>query len=95
MEWCKNCDKGLPKPDVVIFLEIKENEVLERGEYGKELYEREEFQKVVREKYELLREQNWKMVNANDSIENIHKNIVEIIQNTRKEEIDEIKKLWM
>ena len=96
MEWCKNCDKGLPKPDVVFFLDINETEVKTRGDYGKELYEREEFQKLVKEKYFNLREGNWTIVDANDSIEGLHKKITGLMDGFLKEKKgDTIKKLWL
>jgi len=70
--------------------------VKDRGDYGLELYEKEEFQKIVKEKYFLLRENNWHIVNANDSIENLHKKLLEIMQGYYKlEKIDKIKKLWL
>ena len=24
LEWCKNCDKGLPKPDIVLYIDIEQ-----------------------------------------------------------------------
>jgi len=43
INWCKNCDKGLPKPDIVFYLQITENEVEKREEFGDEIYELREF----------------------------------------------------
>jgi len=43
IEWCKNCDRGLLKPDVIIFLNIDENEAKKRSDYGDEIYEKIEF----------------------------------------------------
>lgn len=33
-EWCKNPDKGLPKPDLVIYLNIDSDTASNRSEYG-------------------------------------------------------------
>lgn len=67
-----------------------------RGDFGKELYEKEEFQKLVKQKYFLLKENNWKIVDANDSIENLHKKLVDLMDLCLKiEKFDKINKLWL
>lgn len=67
-----------------------------RGDFGKELYEKEEFQKLVKQKYFLLKENNWKIVDANDSIENLHKKLVDLMDLCFKiEKFDKINKLWL
>lgn len=33
VEWCQGCDKGLPAPDVVIFLDLSQEEAEKRGGY--------------------------------------------------------------
>lgn len=86
----------MPKPDVVFYLDINEKDVTSRGDYGKELYEKEEFQKLVKEKYFLLKEDNWKIIDANDSIENLNKKIVNFMEGCFKiEKFDKINKLWL
>jgi thymidylate kinase len=57
MEWCLRCDKGLPIPDLVIFLNNSYNRE------GEERYETLEFQKKVSEQYEIIREPNWLIIN--------------------------------
>lgn len=80
----------------MFFLDINEQEVKSRGDYGKELYEKEEFQKLVKEKYFLLRENNWTIVDANDSVENLNKKLVGLMDTFLKEKKgDIIKKLWL
>lgn len=69
--------------------------MINRGDYGKEIYEKEEFQKIVKEKYNLLREDNWVNVDASDSIENVHKNIVKVVDRSKVSGADSIQKLWM
>lgn len=65
LNWCKNCDRGLPKPDLVIFLKINELETAKRGGYGDEVYEKVDFQNKVKQQYNLLLEKDWRIVNAN------------------------------
>ena len=43
IDWCKNCDRGLWKPDVNIFLSIDERIAKKREEYGSEIYEKVNF----------------------------------------------------
>ncbi len=44
LQWCKNSDIGLPKPDIIFFLRMNEKEGTTRKDYGDEIYERSEFQ---------------------------------------------------
>ena len=39
-DWCLNCDKGLPKPDIILYIELSEEEIFKRKGYGEELYEK-------------------------------------------------------
>ncbi|EER16200.1 thymidylate kinase, putative [Perkinsus marinus ATCC 50983] len=40
-EWCKSVDVGLPRPDMVMFLDISPEAAAKEGEYGEERYEKE------------------------------------------------------
>ena len=57
-EWCKNPDRGLPKPDVVIQLNVDEECAKGRGGFGEERYEKIEFQRRVRSLYAQLSDEN-------------------------------------
>lgn len=48
LEWARTPDIGLPKPDVVVCLDLEPGVARERGGYGGERYEREEMQRRVR-----------------------------------------------
>ena len=43
LDWCKNCDIALPKPDIVFFLKINEEEGSKRSNFGDEIYEKTDF----------------------------------------------------
>ncbi len=58
-EWCKEADKGLPAPDLVLFLDLPVEEASKRGEFGKERYEKVEFQKEVKNAYSKLKDDTW------------------------------------
>lgn len=61
LEWCKNPEVGLPKPDVVLYLTLSAEEAAKRPEFGGERYDRTDFQARVAENYKLLEEQDWKV----------------------------------
>lgn len=55
---------GLPKPDLVIFLQLNPSVAAERGEFGMERYETGTFQSIVQQRFEQLMKDpsvNWKV----------------------------------
>jgi dTMP kinase len=54
LEWCRQPDVGLPRPDLCIFLDISSEDAAKRGGYGSEKYEKKEMQDRVRELFETL-----------------------------------------
>ena len=97
------CDSGLPKPDVVFFMDTKLNGSTQtRENFGAERYENIEFQSRVYDNFLKLYEPgHWIKLDANDTIENIQSvvfgGVVEIMLkqcNNNKSNIDEIKTLW-
>ncbi|XP_024863606.1 thymidylate kinase isoform X2 [Kryptolebias marmoratus] len=78
IDWCKKPDVGLPKPDLVMFLQLSPVEATLRGQFGNERYETSDFQKSVQQKFEQLMKDpsvNWKVIDASQSIEDVHDNI--------------------
>jgi dTMP kinase len=53
-EWCISCDRGLPKPDLTIFLKLSPQNAAARGQFGDEIYETTDFQVRVEESYNQL-----------------------------------------
>ncbi|KAG4960801.1 hypothetical protein JHK84_037889 [Glycine max] len=94
-EWCKVKDLvrlrtlrrssvlvpeiGLPAPDVVVYLDISPEKAAERGGYGGERYEKLEFQKKVADWYKVLHDVSWKDVDACQPIEDVEKQLQEIV----------------
>lgn len=56
IDWCKEPEKGLPKPDLVIFLELPREAQYNRPGFGDEKFETREMQELVRGQYEQLME---------------------------------------
>ncbi|KAM4628973.1 thymidylate kinase [Polymixia lowei] len=78
LDWCKNADVGLPKPDLVMFLQLNPTEAALRGQFGQERYENSAFQREVHCKFEKLMKDpsvNWQVINASQSIEDVHTDI--------------------
>ena len=108
MPWCKVCDKGLIAPDCIIYLDISVEEASKRGNFGEERYEKIDFQNKIREKFMQLKQEdeeskndhvpvpNWHVLDATKSIEEVHKEIVSIVDSTITNISEtETKKLWL
>ena len=61
MTWCKNPDRGLPRPDLVFYLDISTKDAIARASFGNERYEKAEFQERVAEIYKQLKSDDWKV----------------------------------
>lgn len=64
LDWCKQPDVGLPKPDLVVFLQLQLAVAAARGEFGRERYENRAFQERVLQRFhQLMRDPalNWKV----------------------------------
>lgn len=59
LAWCKAPDHGLPRPDLVIFLDVPDEGAACRDGYGQERYEQVDFQLKVRTAYEQLQDDTW------------------------------------
>ena len=60
LEWCRQPEIGLPKPDAVLYLTLSAEEAAKRTEFGGERYEQADFQRKVGDNYRLLKENDWK-----------------------------------
>ncbi|KFO89719.1 Thymidylate kinase, partial [Buceros rhinoceros silvestris] len=88
LDWCKQPDVGLPKPDLILFLQLSPEAAAERGNFGSERYENSSFQeKVLQSFYHLMKDEtlNWKTVDASKSIEDLHREIKSIAEETMQE----------
>ncbi|KFP43068.1 Thymidylate kinase, partial [Chlamydotis macqueenii] len=88
LDWCKQPDVGLPKPDLILFLQLSPEKAAERGNFGNERYENSSFQeKVLQSFYRLMKDKtlNWKTMDASKSIEDLHREIKSIAEETMQE----------
>lgn len=85
-------DEGLIRPDLVLQLDLPINIIKNRDGFGEEKYEKEEIQLKVQESYKLFHNKKyWKLVDANNSKEEIHNEIVKLVESIG-DISDEIKK---
>ncbi|XP_003708227.1 thymidylate kinase [Megachile rotundata] len=82
LTWCKEADKGLPSPDLVILLKVSEKTQCSRSNWGSERYENSEFQKRVALNYEKLIEKTWSSIDANGETLEIHSQVLKQVLNT-------------
>lgn len=54
VDWLLGPDKGLPKPDAIIYLSVAPEEVAKRKDYGEERYEKIEFQTKVKHNFDRI-----------------------------------------
>lgn len=90
LDWARAPDVGLPRPDVVVFLDLELEEAEQRGGYGDEKYEKKEMQQWVRELFlGLLKspgsESDMQVINAGESVEVVGDRILEKIEARLKE----------
>ncbi|XP_014452400.3 thymidylate kinase [Alligator mississippiensis] len=98
LDWCKQPDVGLPKPDLILFLQLSMSEAAKRGGFGNERYENSSFQeKVLQHFYNLMKDEtlNWKAIDASKSIEDLHNEIKSVAEETmQKAQNKPIGELW-
>eukprot|EP00095_Tigriopus_kingsejongensis_P002038 snap_masked-scaffold556_size137522-processed-gene-0.0 protein:Tk02038 transcript:snap_masked-scaffold556_size137522-processed-gene-0.0-mRNA-1 annotation:"hypothetical protein LOTGIDRAFT_140318" len=96
MEWCKQPDRGLPRPDVVCFLDVSPEEARQRGGFGQERYEKLEFQARVRENYDHLMDDTWQIIDTDHkSTEEVYREVLTLVQDViAKGQGQPLQRLW-
>lgn len=94
LNWCKQPDVGLPRPDLVVFMDVTEDVAKQRGGFGEERYEVAEFQRRVRQNYKQLKDEIWVEVCADGSLEEVESKLLEIVNKELAKERGGVSKLW-
>ena len=81
MEWLKNLDKGLPKEDLVILLDVNPTDSFSRKKERRDKFEENiEFAKKITKTYRKLAEEfGWHVVNASLHKQQVHQDIRQIV----------------
>jgi dTMP kinase len=74
LNWLINLDKGLPKEDIVIILEIDPETSYKRVNRNRDLFEKNlKFLSNVKQNYQKLSQiYNWNIINGEETVEKIH-----------------------
>jgi len=94
LNWCKQPDVGLPRPDLVVFMDVTEEVAKQRGGFGEERYEVAEFQRRVRQNYEQLKDETWVEVCADGTLEEVESKLLDIVNKELAREGVGVSKLW-
>lgn len=95
-EWCKNPDKGLLKPDLVIYLTLTAEAMARRSGYGDERYDIPEFQQKVMSMFMKMEEKPlWQLVDADKTEKDLSDDLLERVSQ-RIQGLDQkaLGKLW-
>ena len=100
-DWCAAPDRLLPRPDVVLFLNVDPEVASQRGAYGAERYEQVEFQSKVRENFrnfQVSEASYWRTIDANgpyDGVtEKIKETVRDLLENSENGKIENLAQIW-
>jgi len=81
MTWLKNLDKGIPKEDLVILLDVHPTDSFLRKKQSRDKFEKNKvFAKKITQTYrKLAKKFGWRVVNASRDKQEIHNDIKKII----------------
>ena len=96
LEWCKQPDIGLPKPDLVCYMDVTEGVVKDREDPGEERYELSQFQRKVKENYMNLYDPSWVTVPTEGTLIEVEEELHHIVgKEVNKVKKGELRKLWV
>lgn len=92
LDWARQPEIGLPKPDICIFLDISPEKASQRGGFGVERYETDSMQKRVRQLFhEMLKSQDeveMRLVDAGQNMEKVTEDIMNLVDGLLKNRLD-------
>ncbi|TRY63989.1 hypothetical protein TCAL_02077 [Tigriopus californicus] len=97
MQWCKQPDRGLPRPDLVCFLDVSPDEAQKRGGFGRERYEKLEFQARVRQNYDHLMDDTWQIIQTDHkTMDQVYAEVMAVVERTMQSQINQkpLTPLW-
>jgi dTMP kinase len=82
LKWLLNLDRGLPKEDVVIVLEVNPNTSYRRKPVGRDTFEIDQklLTKVHKNYRKLAKQFNWKVINGERVSGEVHNEIMKIVR---------------
>jgi dTMP kinase len=86
LKWLLNLDKGLPKEDVVIVLEVNPDTSYQRVPEDRDTFEMDQklLMKVHKNYCKLAKQFNWRVLNGEKASAQVHNEIMNIVRNVLK-----------
>ncbi|XP_078044831.1 thymidylate kinase [Augochlora pura] len=95
LAWCREPDRGLPNPDIVIYLDVSEWSQHKRRSWGKERFENTNLQQSVALNYNKLINSKWSVINADQDVSVIHSEILDkVLETIQKSKYSSIGELY-
>lgn len=91
LSWARAPEVGLPRPDVVLFLDLRPEAAKERGGWGEERYEKTEMQERVRTLFWELKQgqgqekEDLVVVDAGGSVEEVAEAVWKVVRDKLEE----------
>jgi dTMP kinase len=81
LKWLENLDKGLPKEDIVILLDVKISDSFSRKKQGRDKFEKDKTfaLKIVNTYRVLAKKYGWHVINASQNKDQVHQEVRKII----------------
>jgi dTMP kinase len=81
LDWLLSLDKGMPKADLVIVIDIKPKTLVSRSKNVVDTFEKDlELIRRVKKNYRMLANKfNWRIVEGEKSVDEVHKQVLKII----------------
>ena len=81
LDWLEKLDEGLPKSDLVIVLDVPQKDSFARKKQNRDKFEKnKEFSNKISQGYrKLAKKKGWKVVNASQSKDEVHKDVMKIV----------------
>jgi len=82
LDWLLSLDKGLPKADLVIVIDIKPKTLVRRSKNVADTFEKDlELIRRVKKNYRILaRRFNWRIVQGEKSVDEVHSQVLKIVK---------------
>nr|XP_050850827.1 uncharacterized protein LOC127064198 [Vespula vulgaris] len=75
LTWCQEVDRGLPSPDLIVFLKVPE-QMQNSHMWDGERYDNMTFQQKVSSNYDKLNDGTWKVINGQQDLNVIHQELL-------------------
>ncbi|XP_076435713.1 thymidylate kinase-like [Babylonia areolata] len=96
VQWCRQPEVGLLRPDQVFYLQVSSEVAAERGDFGTERYENRDFQTKVASIFQELKDPTWTTLDASQSVGDLGDEVYERAMNVvNKARYDSLQELWV